>query len=189
MDLPTYAPIQITIGETVDWEKEFDDYPADEWEVKYYFRGAGAGFDITGTADGTSHQFQITATQSATMTAGRYDYQAIATKGSEKRLVDEGRTTAKASLAIITTSTTYDGRSPAKKILDAIDALMAGKAALDQQKYLIATGVPGFTSQREAERIDPTQLLELRKYYARIVRKENGKGKQSRIIYAQFDPA
>lgn len=172
-ELPTYVPLELTIGETVEWEKDFDDFPADEWTVTYYFRGAGTGINVAGTADGTTHQFTIPAATSDTMAAGRYDYQAVAVKGSEKHLVDEGIVTVKASLAALTTATTFDGRSTAKKILDAIDALMQGKAALDQQKYLIATGVPGFTSQREAERIDPEQLLELRKYYAGVVRAEN----------------
>jgi hypothetical protein len=182
------VPSEIAIGVTVEWEKDFDDFPADEWVVTYYFRGAGPGFDVTGTADGTTHLFSVPATTSDDMTAGRYDYQALAVKGSEKHLVDEGVTKAKASLSIINSATTYDGRSEARKILDAIDALMKGKASIDQQSYLIASGVPGFTSQRQAERIDPQQLLELRKYYAKIVRSEirNKNGSPFRTIRIQF---
>jgi hypothetical protein len=188
--LPNFVPAEITIGETVEWEKDFDDYPADEWVITYYFRGyAGPGFDVAGTADGTTHVFSIATTVSDDMVAGRYDYQALAVKGTEKHLVDKGTVAAIASLAAINSSTTYDGRSTAKKILDAIDNLMAGKAALDQQKYLIATGVPGFSSQREAERIQPTELLELRKYYAGLVRSENRRknGSPFRTIRIQFD--
>lgn len=189
IDLPQSFPTEILTGETLQWERDFEDYPADEWTVTYYVRGAGTGFDAAGTADGDTHQFTVSATTTGAMTAGRYDFQAFAVKGSEKYLVDSGRIIVKASLAALTsTSTTYDGRTQAKKILDAIDALMLGKASLDQQKYLIATGVPGFTSQREAERIDPEQLLALRKYYARIVRRELGKGRDFQTIYAQFDP-
>lgn len=189
-DLPTAVPNPITSGETVEWEKEFDDFPADEWTVTYYFRGAGAGLDAAGTPDGTAHIFTLAASATANLTAGRYDYQAVAVNGSEKHLVDEGIVTVKASLAALTTATTYDGRSTAKKILDAIDALMQGKAALDQQKYLIATGVPGFTSQREAERIQPTELLELRKYYAALVVAENRNNKTTAFstIKVHFNP-
>lgn len=188
--LPTYVPTEITIGETIEFEKDFDDFPADEeWIITYYFRGAGPGFDVAGTADGTIHVFTIAAATTVNMVAGRYDYQALAVKGSEKHLVDEGVVTAKASLAVIATNTTYDGRSKNKKILDAIDDLMQGKAALDQQKYLIATGVTGFTSQHEAERIQPSELLALRKYYASLVRSENRrkKGRSFRTIRIQFN--
>jgi hypothetical protein len=188
-DLPQKVPAEIAIGETLEFEKDFEDFPADEWTVTYYFRGAGPGFNVAGTADGTTHVFTVAAATSATMVAGRYDYQAFAVKDDEKHLVDEGSTTAKASLALLNTTETYDGRSPAKKILDAIDALMQGKATLDQQSYLIATGVPGFTSQRQAERIPPSELLELRKYYAGLVRSENRRqsGRSFRTIYIQFN--
>lgn len=189
-DLPTEVPNPITLGETLEWEKDFNDFPADEWTVTYYFRGAGTGIDVAGTADGTTHVFTVAATTTANMAAGRYDYQAVAVNGTEKHIVDEGLVTVRPSLAALTTGTTYDGRSTAKKILDAIDALMQGKAALDQQKYLIATGVPGFTSQREAERIQPTELLELRKYYAALVVAENRNKKKTAFstIKVYFDP-
>ena len=188
----TAVPAEITIGESVTWEKDLCNYPADEWTVTYYFRGAGSGFDIAGTPsanDPLVHAFAITPTQTGTMTAGRYDYQALAVKGSEKHVVDKRTITAIVSLAGITTTTAYDSRTKAKKILDAIDTLMLDKTALDQQKYLIATGVPGFTSQREAERIDPEKLLALRKYYAAIVRSENRRknGSPFRTISIQFD--
>jgi hypothetical protein len=188
-DLPNFVPAEIAIGETVEFEKNFDDFPADEWTVTYYFRGAGPGFNAVGTADGTTHVYNIPTTDTDDMLAGRYDYQAFAVKDAEKHLVDAGTTKAKASLASIATTATYDGRSLAKQILDAIDNLMKGKATLDQQKFLIASGVPGFTSQHEAERIQPTELLELRKYYAAIVKSENRRksGNSYRTIQIQFD--
>jgi hypothetical protein len=184
----TRVPTEILIGQDLEFEKDFADYPADEWTVTYYFRGAGPGFDIAGTPDsiaGTTHVFTITDTQTAAMVAGRYRYQAIAVKGSEKAFVDEGRVLAKVSLAAINVATTYDDRSTAKKIIDAIDALMSGKAAIDQQEYMIGSA----GSQRMLKRIPIPELLELRKYYARIARRENGQGKDFRTILAQFDPA
>jgi hypothetical protein len=184
-DLPQVFPPEITIGVTLEWEKDFDDFPADEWVVTYYVRGVGPGFDAAGTADGTTHVFSVPPTTSDDLIAGRYDYQALAVKGSEKHLVDEGRTRALASLAALTTTTaTYDGRSPAKKILDLIDLQMAGKATLDQQEYMIGGG----GSQRMLKRNSLLELIELRKYYAAIVSRENRKGRPNRIRYAQFDP-
>lgn len=186
-DLPQSFPVEIAIGETLDWEKAFDDYPADEWTVTYYVRGAGTGFDVLGTAsadDGTTHVFSVPAATTATMTAGRYHYQAIAVKGSAKSRVDEGRSLAKASLALLATATTYDDRSTAKKIVDAIDAMMLGGASIDQQEYMISAG----GSQRMLKRLSRVEMIEVRRYYARIVRRENGQGQISQLIYAQFDP-
>ncbi len=184
-ELPQYFPPEIVIGETLEWEKDFDDFPADEWTVTYYVRGPGVGFDIAGTADGTTHVFTVpTGTSDDITVAGLYHFQAWAVKGSEKHLADSGTTKAIASLATITpATTTYDGRSEAKKILDAIDALMLGKASIDQQSYTIGTA----GSTRTLSRIEPSELLELRKYYAAIVARENLKGTTHRLIYAQFD--
>lgn len=182
-DLPQSFPREITIGENLEFEKDFEDYPADEYTVTYYLRGAGPGLDIAGTADGTTHVFTKLASQTTSLVAGRYDYQAIAVKGPDKFRVDYGTTKVLPSLAAVNVSSgTYDGRSNAKKIIDAIDALMAGKATIDQQEYMIA----GAGGQRMLRRIDPVQLIEVRKYYARIVRRENSAGK-STIIFAQFD--
>jgi hypothetical protein len=190
-DLPRFVPKDIVIGETVEWRKELDDFPADQgWTLTYYFRGEGTGFDVAGVADGSA--FNLTAASSATAVAspGAYYFQAWAVKGSEKHLVEENSVELTASFQSITTATTFDGRSIAKQILDAIDNLMQGKATVDSQRYLIASGVPGFTSQREAERIDPSKLLELRKYYAALVAAENrGRNRQPfRTIKIQFDP-
>ncbi|MEP6743827.1 MAG: hypothetical protein ABJB61_15125 [bacterium] len=192
-DRPQSFPTEIAIGETIVWEKDFDDYPAASdgsgWTVTYYIRGQnGPGVDVVGTPsdlDGTIHVFTVSASASANLIAGRYDFQALAVKGSEKYRVDEGDAKAVASLAAVISSSSYDGRSPAKKILDAIDALMAGKATVDQQEYMIGAG----GSQRMLKKIDPVALLEIRKYYARIVRRENRRGRGNVITYAQFDPA
>jgi hypothetical protein len=184
-DLPTYFPTEITIGETLEFVKEFHDFPADEWTVTYYVRGAGPGFNVAGTADGIAHRFTVATTTTDTLTAGSYYYQAFATKGSEKHKVDEGSSIAKASLAALTTSATYDPRSPAKQIVDAIDAMMKGKATADQKRYKI--GAAG--SERELERLSMSELIEARKYYATIVNAENRKKSRRpfKTIGVQFE--
>lgn len=179
IDLPTSPPAEITIGTTLEWEKEFADFPADEWTVTYYFRGAGPGFNAVGETNNGAHAFSVGADVTSDMLVGRYDYQAFATRDSEKHLVDEGISAAKASLEALDAEDTYDARSRNRKILDALQALMEGKATLDQQKYMIATGVPGFSSQREVERIDLTALVAAIQYYARLVAGENRKRKRS----------
>jgi len=185
-DRPQYFPPEITIGETLEWEKDFDDFPADDgWVVTYYVRGPGTGFDIAGTADGTTHVFTVTSTTSDDLNVvGVYKYQAWAVKDSEKHLADSGTTKTIASLAALTpASTTFETRSKFKIILDNIDAIMAGTATLDQQSYTIGTA----GSTRTLSRIPRLELLELRKYYAAKVARENRKGRTNRLIFAQFD--
>jgi hypothetical protein len=185
-DLPNYFPSEIQIGETLEFELDLPDFPADEWTVTFYVRGAGAGFDVAGTADGTIHQFAVAASVTATLTAGNYYFQALAVKGSEKHLVSEGPTLAKVSLAALTTATTYDPRSQAKKIVDAIDTLLAGgKISNDQKRYKIG----GIGADRELERLSMEELLAARKFYGQIVSAENRKKRKTpfKTIGVQFE--
>jgi hypothetical protein len=163
--IPTFEPTEIIAGETLNWTKSLLDYPASEgWTLKYYFRGAGAGFDVTATADGDDFSITVSATATATMAAGVYYWQAEVSLSGEKHIVDSGQATVKASLASVTSSATFDGRSRAQKILDAIDAMLEGKASLDQQEYMIGN--------RSLKRIPIPDLIALRTHYAQLVGRE-----------------
>ena len=166
------VPKEFTIGESLTWTKSFADYPAsDGWVVTYYFRGAGTGFNAAGASDGDDHLFEVATATTGAMTAGKYSYQAFAELDGEKVQVDFGEVTVKASLSATLTTATFDGRSAVKIALDAIDALIAGKATLDQQEYTIGN--------RQLKRYTPTELVKLREHYAALyaqeVRAENAK--------------
>jgi hypothetical protein len=162
---PTFEPGIITAGETLKWTKSLVDYPASEGcALKYYFRGAGTGFDATAIADGDDYSITVPAATTAGMIAGTYTWQAEVSLSGEKFIVDSGEVTVKPGLAGVTTSTTHDGRSPAKKILDAIDAMILGKASRDQQEYTIGN--------RALKRIPIPDLLALRTRYAQIYARE-----------------
>jgi hypothetical protein len=163
--IPTFEPSVITIGETLAWTKALEDYPASEgWALTYYFRGAGVGFDATATADGDEFEISVPATTTANMTAGTYYWQAEVSLSGEKHIVDRGQTEVKAGLAAIDAATTHDGRSVAKTIIDAIDALMLGKATRDQAEYTIGN--------RSLKRTPVADLILLRERYAQIYARE-----------------
>jgi hypothetical protein len=156
----TTVPADFTIGESLAWKKSFSLYPADSWTLKYYFRGAGAGFDVTATADGTDFLCTVPKTATAACAAGRYSYQAFAEKSAEKILVDAGEITAIASLADLTTEEEFDGRSEIKKTLDAIDARLKGDVSKGVLEYTIG--------DRQLKRYSLKELADLRGVYARL---------------------
>jgi hypothetical protein len=163
--IPTFEPTEIIAGETLNWTKSLPDYPAAEgWTLKYYFRGAGAGFDVTATADGDDFSVTVSATTTAAMTAGAYYWQAEISLSSEKHIVDSGQATVKPALAAVASNVVFDGRSRVKKTLDAIDAMLDGKATLDQQEYMIGN--------RSLKRIPIPDLIALRTHYAQMVSRE-----------------
>lgn len=157
-------------GESFEWEKSFDPYPAsDGWTLSYYFRGIGAGMQIDGAADDDAFLLTATASQTTNLSAGVYYYQGFVSKDDEKILVDSGEV--KVLPSLVDENANYDGRSQVKITLDAIDAMIAGKASLDQQEYTIGN--------RQLKRYSMADLIALRDKYAALyaaeVRAENRK--------------
>jgi hypothetical protein len=168
-ELRTYEPREVSTGETPQWTKSFDDYPASEgWALSYYFRGPGAGFDVAATADGDDFTIAVPAAATADLTPGTYFWQAWVSKADEKYQVGEGSVTVKEGFAAVTTETSVDKRSQAKRILDAIDATLEGRATTDQQQYQISGG----GGYRMLMKIPVGELITLRKYYAGIYSEE-----------------
>ncbi|HWT00204.1 MAG TPA: hypothetical protein VN256_08150 [Pyrinomonadaceae bacterium] len=173
--ISTFEPTEITAGSTLKWVKSLLDYPASEgYVLKYYFRGAGTGFDATATADGDDFEVNVPTATTAQMAAGTYYWQAEVSLSGEKFIVDTGEVKVKASLAATAAGDAFDGRSEAKKILDAIDAMLKGKATLDQQEYSIGN--------RALKRIPIPDLLSLRKHYAQLVARERRVAKGAPLL-------
>ena len=95
--------------------------------------------------------------------------------------MDEGAIEVKPNPA--TADNTTDLRSQAKKNLDAIDAVLAGKVTADVQSYKI--------NGRELVKMGVPSLLTLRGYYAAIYKRERiaaGEQFPSATVGAYFGP-
>jgi hypothetical protein len=174
-EIQTCEPLEFVAGETVQFEKSFDDYlSSDGWSLNYYFRGAGS-LDQTAEAqaDG-SFLVTLSSEKTAELAPGTYFWQGWVELDGEKHMIASGQVEVAQGLAGDLGA--YDGRSPAKKILDAIDAMVAGKATRDQQEYTIAGG----SSSRTLKRIPIPELMELRKTYARKVAQERRRARVKR---------
>lgn len=165
--IPTIEPREITAGETLQWRKSLIDYPAgDGWVLKYYFRGAtGPGFNATAATDGNSYLITVASADTEGMTAGKFYWQAWVELDGVKHKVAAGQGTALAAFDPDDTAAVVDGRSQTKKILDAIDALIAGKKlGADMQSYVIGN--------RQLQTIPIPELIALRTHYAQLYRNE-----------------
>lgn len=188
--IPDHEPARFVAGATLKWTKSLADYSAaDGWQLDYYFRSAaGAGFDATAAADGSTWAVTVPAATTAPLAAGDLTWQAWVSKAGEKYIVDDGACAVEASLATASTATAVDTRSRAKRILDAIDAMIEGKASLDQQEYTIDTGA----GSRSLGRIPIPDLIELRATYAQIYNRELRKagrrrgGRAFKVYLAEF---
>ena len=96
--------------------------------------------------------------------AGTYWFVARASDGLDVHDVDEGQLEVLPDLAAV--SGPHDGRSHAKRVLDALEAVIEGRATVDQSSYKI--------NNRELSRTPIPDLISLRKYYrAEVLRERN----------------
>ena len=134
-------PKQIFAGDSVTWF----DYPTTnnagitidsaEWTLTYQLRGP-AQITKAAVADGSGWRTQLTTTDT-TIAAGVYYWQAIASKAADRFTLGTGQVEFKPNLAVSLPS--YDGRSQARKDLEAVQAAMRAMiAGGGVQAYTIA---------------------------------------------------
>lgn len=128
-DIPTTVPSQLRAGDTWKWTKSIADYPATAgWTLKYRFKSATGGFEITASASGADHSVTVAAATSAAYAAGTYSFVGWVEGGSsEKYTVDEGVADVLPDLRSGTATAAQDVRSTAQKMVDAIDAWLTGR--------------------------------------------------------------
>jgi len=167
-------PSEIRAGDTVKWRDDSstdvfgNEIKSDEWTLKYYLRTNQRpnGHTSTGSVYSTGWEFTISATDSADFDAGTWYWQAIATKSSEKITLGYGKLTVEAALEYSGTPGLFDGRSQAKKDLEAVQTairtLIAGGAV---QEYKIGN--------RNLKRYDLPDLIQLEGRLKAEVNREN----------------
>lgn len=154
-------PDSISAGLTLDRLLTFTAYPAGEWAVAVLLRGKSS-IDLPCVAQGTQHHLRVDAAETAQWPAGDYWYSVRATRGTDVVEIEQGHVTIMPDLA--TMEPGFDGRTQAQIALEAIDAVLAKRATLDQERYRI--------NNRELYRTSIADLLKLRSYYAEQVKRE-----------------
>lgn len=171
--VPEVEPTTVVAGDTWTWKKSLSDFPADEWTLVYHLVKDDARVEITAGADGTDHLVEEIAANTAGHVAGTYSYQARVTLDAESYVVGDGTIEVKPNFAAQKTG--YDNRSTAKQIVDAIDAVMVGKASQDQQSVSIGG--------RALSRFGWAELVDARKYWnAKYLAEEKKAGRRSGTI-------
>ncbi len=193
-DIATKEPLEILAGDTLQWKKALPDYPASSgFTLKYRLINAAGKIDLVSTADGDDHLISVSATLSAAYPAGTYMWISFVEKGSpadpeadppvqdtlERHTIAQGTIDVKPSLAI--QSGGLDIRSHAKKVLDALEAVIEGRASRSDLEYAI--GDKRFSNMSHADLIKARSFY--REEYRRELAAENvklGKSSGGRIL-------
>ena len=153
-------PDELRAGDTLKWTTGHSDYtPGDGWTLKTEFLNSAGTVDATITAvqdpdDASRYLSTLDASTTANWPAGEVYWQTYVEMSGQRYTILEGVVLVRANLA---TATSHDGRSHAKKTLDALEAVIEGKASRDQLAYSIAG--------RSLSRMSPDELIRWRDHY------------------------
>jgi CRP-like cAMP-binding protein len=158
-------PRRWTRGESLTWEESRRDYlPGEGWVLAVAFVASNDVRQFTATAVGDVHLVELTPAQTLEFQPGTYRYQIrVENAGSgAARVLEHGAVEVLQSFAHV--SSGYDARSHNERVLEAINAVMEGKAATDQQNLAVGG--------RSLSRYAWQDLLELRREYEWRLRRE-----------------
>lgn len=151
--IPTTVPASARAGDTWKWTYASADYSAaDGWSLKFLFKSSAGGFEVDASADGSGWSATVAATTTAAYAAGTYAWQAWVEKGTEKYTLDFGSLVVDPDFRSGTSTAAYDARTHAQTMLDAIEALLEGRATRVQSEYEIAGRRLKFLSMTELMR-------------------------------------
>lgn len=160
--VPSTEPSSIRAGDLLTWKKALSDYPADAgWSLSYTLINATTKITINAGASGADHLVSVSAATTAAYAAGSYTWMARVTKGSEVYTVDQGSLTILPNLAALST---FDGRSHAKTMVEAIEAAIEGRASALQLRMTI--------NNRSIEYMGAADLIKWLSFYRAEVAKE-----------------
>jgi len=164
MSIATKEPTQIRAGEYITWEKSLADYTAASWTLKYSISGtAGGHITITSTGSGTTHTAVITVAETGALAKGTYKLFGWVQNAGATQKISVYNGTLKV-LANLFTATAADQRTDNQIILDAIIAVIKGRATKQHQEIAIAG--------RNIMLLSPAELYKWQKVYEYEVEKE-----------------
>jgi hypothetical protein len=162
-------PSVLRAGDPWTWRRDdlVDAYPASAWTFQYRFGNALRSFDVDAAADGDAFVVDLDSDATQAFVAGGYDWQIRATliaDSSQRFIVGSGYTRVTPNLFAGSAGDPADGRSDARKSLDAVNAMIQGRATSGQQEYTIGN--------RQLKFIPISELLQLRDRLAQDVADE-----------------
>ena len=157
MENLTHIPAQFFAGDTLTFTRSLAAYSAaDGWVLKYVLNGPKVE-EFSTTADGSSHVASVPFGTTEIWTPGTYTIVEKAEKDDQRFTTGTGLIQICENPTAVVAGT--DNRPHCKKMLDAIEATLEGRASNDQLKYTY-NGI-------SIERTDILDLIVARKRYAR----------------------
>lgn len=169
---PEPEPITFLAGDTLQWARGFDAYPASAgWVLAYVLNSPTARFVVTPadiTAVGDAFSITIPSAETKLWTPGAYQWTAVVSLAAAGAVPAQRFTVALGrvivSIDILDATAPQDTRSPNEIALSNIEAQLAGTGGSGVQEYTI--------NGRMLRRYQLSELTQLRSLYTSLVRQE-----------------
>lgn len=167
----TAIPATITAGDTVGVTLSLSDYPAPTWSLNW----ALAGVDVLdkdstdNTDDGTSHDLDLTAVETAALGAGNYSWRLRVTDGTTVRTYSSGILLVQADLGEMAAG---EALSYEETTLSIIEAALTNTLTSEMKSYLVQSG----GSMQQVGMIPPLELLRIRDDFKARIAVQRGEG-------------
>lgn len=157
-------------GDTLNYQATAPAYPPSAgWVLRVRFTpravgvGSGVAYTANATAAGDLFTVQVAASVTATWAAGRYGWASWVERAGERYTLASGQLLVQADPA--TAAVGADSRSHAERVLDAVEAVIEGRATAAQSELQIG--------QRALKFIPMAELLAVRDRYRWEVRNQH----------------
>jgi len=171
-------PALLIAGDSLRLAISAADHPsADGWTVSLVMQAMAGGLPVTVAASEAGGEW-IIAVASATSAAfapGPFAYLIAAVKDGERSTIAAGQVTVLPDPA----KNLQDQRSPARRALDAITAVLESRASSEDLEFTFEDG-------RALKKVPHADLLALRQHYARIVAREETRGRGPRRVVVRL---
>jgi len=155
------VPTTINAGDKVTWTETLSDYPATTYTLAIDLRSKDRPpITITAATSGSDYLITILSVVTKLWKSGIYQWQAFVYTGTgpdytTKITIERGTLEILPNLTLFSSSD--DGRSHVKRVLDSLEAVIEGKATADQISYSIAG--------RSISKMSPSEILQWRDLY------------------------
>lgn len=174
-------PAELTAGDSLQWTTTLADYSAsDSWSVSTYFRADdGRRFEVVMSGVTTTWTGTLDGSDTSKWSAGVYSWHTVVSKNADRITVDHGQ---------IRVLPDPEGETPpshARRMLDAIEALIEGRLTSDKAERFTING-------QSIDKMPSNEIREWRNYYAAEVAAERNRdrqfrgGRSHRIVRTRF---
>jgi hypothetical protein len=175
---------KFTQGDALEWKESEASYKASAGWTMYYQLSGPQQINIASTADGDDHKFSIPSTTTKTWASGVYLYQRYAKKADEVHTLERGTLEILLDLTSLDTGSTYDARSHARRMVEALEEVMQGRISKQTESITI--------NGRSILYLSPAELRKEWLHWKAILRQEEeqariAEGLGARKILVRFD--